>query len=279
MRMHRRYTSFHHTIHNFCTCICINTRAFDNHNAKTRHEEKFKENMQQSQLAHRSITMIIALVVITVDTIMYNQVSIVINVIIIIITIISSSKNMLANQSSSSSPSPQTASKPSFFHHRNHNRHHHNAQETLVTSRQRKHQRGKKNTAYQCQTKPITTQIRFHKIKHAPHQNFTHHTSQSRFNAIAIAIAAKSNSGIRLQFVNNMHNSNKKTNFKAMQNQHQINNSNRTKHKQSQHETHDDHHEQQQRRHHRLHRTRNNHTLDEQQHAQESKNNNIISME
>jgi hypothetical protein len=140
-----------------------------------------------------------------------------------------------------------------------------------VTSRQRKHQRGKKNTAYQCQTKPIKTQIRFHKIKHAPHQNFTHHTSQSRFNAIAIAIAAKSNSGIRLQFVNNMHNSNKKTNFKTMQNQH--------RNKQSQHETHDDHHEQQQRRHHRLHRTRNNHTLDEQQHAQESKNNNIISME
>jgi hypothetical protein len=50
-----------------------------------------------------------------------------------------------------------------------------------------------------------------------------------RFNAIAIAIAAKSNSGIRLQFVNNIHNSNKKTNLKAMQNQHQINNSNRTK--------------------------------------------------
>jgi hypothetical protein len=85
---------------------------------------------------------------------------------------------------------------------------------------------GKKNTAYQCQTKPITTQIRFHKIKHAPHQNFTHHTSQSRFNAIAIAIAAKSNSGIRLQFVNNMHNSNKKTNFKTMQNQHRQKKSN-----------------------------------------------------
>jgi len=90
----------------------------------------------------------------------------------------------------------------------------------LVTSRQRKHQRGKKNTAHQCQTKPIETKIRFNKIKHAPHQNFTQHTSQSRFNAIAIAIAAKSNSGIRLQFVNNMHNSNKKTNFKTMQNQH-----------------------------------------------------------
>jgi hypothetical protein len=89
-----------------------------------------------------------------------------------------------------------------------------------VTSRQRKHQRGKKNAAYQCHTKPIKTKIRFHKIKHAPHQNFTHHTSQSRFNAIAIAIAAKSNSGIRLQFVNNMHSSNKKTNFKTMQNQH-----------------------------------------------------------
>jgi len=181
--MHRRYTSFHHTIHNFCTCICIHTRAFDNHNAKTRHEE----NTSQHKLAHRSMTMIITLVIITVDTIMHNQVSIVINVIIVIITIISS-KNMLANQSSSSSPSPQTASKPSFFHHHNHNRRHHNAQEN--------------------------------KIKHAPHQNFTHHTSQSRFNAIAIAIAAKSNSGIRLQFVNNMHNSNKKTNFKTMQNQH-----------------------------------------------------------
>ena len=51
------------------------------------------------------------------------------------------------------------------------------------------------------------------------------------------------------------------------------------KQKQSQHETHDDHHEQQQRRHHRLHRTRNNHTLDEQQHVQEAKNDNIISME
>ena len=171
------------------------------------------------------MTMIITLAIITVDTIMHNQVSIDINVIIIIITIISS-KNMLANQSSSSSPSPRTASKPSFFHHHNHNRRHHNAQETLVTSRQRKHQRGKKNTAYQCQTKPITTQIRFHKIKHAPHQNFTHHTSQSRFNAIAIAIAAKSNSGIRLQFVNNMHNSNKKTNFKTMQNQHRQKKSN-----------------------------------------------------
>jgi hypothetical protein len=139
MRMHRRYTSFHHTIHNFCTCICIHTRAFDNHNAKTRHEE----NTSQRKLAHRSMTMIITLVIITVDTIMHNQVSIVINVIIIIITIISS-KNMLANQSSSSSPSPSTASKPSFFHHHNHNRRHHNAQETLVTSRQRKHQRGKK---------------------------------------------------------------------------------------------------------------------------------------
>jgi len=169
--------------------------------------------------------MIITLAIITVDTIMCKKVSIVINVIIIIITIISS-KNMLANQSSSSSPSPQTASKPSFFHHHNHNRHHHNAQETFATSRQREHQRGKKNTAYQCQTKPITTQIRFHKIKHAPHQNFTHHTSQSRFNAIAIAIAAKSNSGIRLQFVNNMHNSNKKTNFKTMQNQHRQKKSN-----------------------------------------------------
>jgi hypothetical protein len=170
--------------------------------------------------------MIIALVIITVDTIMHNQVSIVINVIIIIITI-SSSKNMLDNQSSS--PPPSTASKRSSFHHHNHNRHHHNFQETLVTSRRRKHQRGKKNAAYQCQTKPITTKIRFNKIKHAPHQNFTQHTSQSRFNAIAIAIAAKSNSGIRLQFVNNMHNSNKKRNFKAMQNQHQINNSNRAK--------------------------------------------------
>jgi len=144
----------------------------------------------------------------------------------IIIDSSSSSKNMLANQSSSSSPSPSTASKPSFFHHRNHNRRHHNAQETLVTSRQRKHQRGKKNTAHQCQTKPITTKIRFNKIKHAPHQNFTQHASQSRFNAIAIAIAAKSNSGIRLQFVNNMHNSNKKRNLKAMQNQHRKSKSN-----------------------------------------------------
>jgi hypothetical protein len=89
------------------------------------------------------MTMIIALVIITVDTIMHNQVSIVINVIIITITIISS-KNMLANQSSFSSPSPQTASKPSFFHHHNHNPRHHNAQETFATSRQRKHQRGKK---------------------------------------------------------------------------------------------------------------------------------------
>ena len=53
-------------------------------------------------------------------------------------------------------------------------------------------------------------------------ENFTHHTSQRRFNAIeiAIAIAAKSNSRIRLQFVNNMHNSNKKRNLKAMPNQH-----------------------------------------------------------
>jgi hypothetical protein len=151
----------------------------------------------------------------------------IINVFIIIDSHTSSrSTIMITNHSSSSSPSPQTASKPSFFHHHNHNRHHHNAQETFATSRQRKHQRGKKNTAYQCQTKPITTQIRFHKIKHAPHQNFTHHTSQSRFNAIAIAIAAKSNSGIRLQFVNNMHNSNKKTNLKAMQNQHRQKKSN-----------------------------------------------------
>jgi hypothetical protein len=57
--------------------------------------QKFKENMQQRQLKHRSMTMIITLAIITVDTIMHNQVSIVINVIIIIITIISS-KNMLA---------------------------------------------------------------------------------------------------------------------------------------------------------------------------------------
>ena len=176
--------------------------------------ETIQENAPQRKLAHRSMTMIITLAKITVDTIMHKQLSIVINVIIVIVFIIviisSSSKNMPANQSSSSPPSPQTASTPSFFHHHNHNRHHHNFQETLVTSRQRKHQRGKKNAAYQCQTKPIKTKIRFNKIKHAPHQNFTHHTSQSRFNAIAIAIAAKSNSGIRLQFVNNMHNSNKK---------------------------------------------------------------------
>ena len=177
--------------------------------------ETIQENAPQRKLAHRSMTMIITVAIITVDTIMHNQVSIVINVIIIIITI-SSSKNMLANQSSSSPPSPQTASKPSFFHHHNHNRHHHNFQEPLVTSRQRKHQRGKKNTAYQCHTKPIKTKIRFNKIKHAPHQNFTQHASQKRFNAIAIAIAAKSNSGIRLKFVNNMHNSNKKRDLKAM---------------------------------------------------------------
>jgi ABC-type multidrug transport system fused ATPase/permease subunit len=112
---------------------------------KTRHEE----NTSQHKLAHRSITMIITLVIITVDTIMRDQLFIVINVIIVIVLIfiiitIISSKSMLANQSSSSSPSPQTASKPSFFHHHNHNRRHHNAQETLVTSRHRKHQRGKK---------------------------------------------------------------------------------------------------------------------------------------
>jgi hypothetical protein len=89
------------------------------------------------------MTMIITLVIITVDTIMHNQVSIVINVIMFIITIISSTI-VHENQSSSSSPSPQTASKSSFFHHRNHNRRHHNAQETFATSRQRKHQRGKK---------------------------------------------------------------------------------------------------------------------------------------
>jgi hypothetical protein len=47
------------------------------------------------------------------------------------------------------------------------------------------------------------------------HTKISRITSQSRFNAIAIAIAAKSNSGIRLQFVNNMHNSNKKRNVKA----------------------------------------------------------------
>ena len=52
------------------------------------------------------------------------------------------------------------------------------------------------------------------------HTKISRITSQRRFNAIAIAIAAKSNSGIRLQFVNNMHNSNKKRNLKAMQNQH-----------------------------------------------------------
>jgi hypothetical protein len=51
------------------------------------------------------------------------------------------------------------------------------------------------------------------------HTKISRITSQSRFNAIAIAIAAKSNSGIRLQFVNNMHNSNKKRNLKAIQNQ------------------------------------------------------------
>ena len=145
----------------------------------------------------------------------------IINVFIIIDSNTSSrSKFIITNHSSSSSPSPSTSSKESFFHHHNHNSHQHNFQETLVTSRQRKHQRGKKNAAYQCQTNPIKAKIRFNKMKHAPHQNFTHHTSQSRFNAIAIAIAAKSNSGIRLQFVNNMHNSNKKRNLKAMQNQH-----------------------------------------------------------
>ena len=31
------------------------------------------------------------------------------------------------------------------------------------------------HAAYQCQTKPIKTKIQFNKIKHAPHQNFTHH--------------------------------------------------------------------------------------------------------
>ena len=199
MRMHHHHTSFRHTIHNLCKCACMHARAFDNHNAQTRHvNNKVKYVTTQTGTSqhnddHRTRHHVI---------------------------IISSSKIIIANQSSSSSPSPQTASKPSFFHHHNHNRHHHNFQETLVTSRQRKHQRGKKNTAYQCQTKPIKTKIQFNKIKHAPHQNFTQHTSQSRFNAIAIAIAAKSNSGIRLQFVNNMHNSNKKRNLKAMQNQH-----------------------------------------------------------
>ena len=148
--MHRRYTSFRHTIHNFCTCTCIHTRAFDNHNAKTRHEE----NTSQRKLAHRSMTMIITLVIITVDTIMRMQVSIVINVIIIIIIIIIIiSKNMLENQSSSSSPSPSTASKSSFFHHHSHNRRHHNAQETFATSRQRKHQRGKKECSLSMSNK------------------------------------------------------------------------------------------------------------------------------
>ena len=225
MRMHHRNTPFRHTIHNFCTCACMQTRSFDNHNTKTLHGNNTGKcaTTQTGTSQHDD------------DhhtrqnhgyTIMHKQLSIVINVIIVIVFIIviisSSSKNMLANQSSSSSPSPSTASKRSSFHHHNHNRHHHNFQETLVTSRQRKHQRGKKNAAYQCQTKPIATKIRFNKIKHAPHQNFTQHASQSRFNAIANAIAAKSNSGIRLQFVNNMHNSNKKRNLKAMQNGHQI---------------------------------------------------------
>ncbi len=160
----------------------MHTSAFDNHNAQKRHG-KNKVNAPRRKLAHRSMTMIITLAKITVGTIMHEQLSIVINVIIVIVfiiaIIISRSKFIVTNQSSSSPPSPQTASKPSFFHHHNHNRHRHNFQETLVTSRQRKHQRGKKNTAYQCQTKPITTKIRFNKIKHAPHQNFTHHTHQS----------------------------------------------------------------------------------------------------
>jgi hypothetical protein len=59
------------------------------------------------------------------------------------------------------------------------------------------------------------------------HTKISRITSQSRFNAIAIA--AKSNSGIRLQFVNNMHNSNKKRNLEPMQNGHQIKISNRKK--------------------------------------------------
>jgi len=154
MRIHHRHTSFHHTIHNFCTCTCMHTSAFDNHNAQTRHvKNKVKyvttpTGTSQHNDDHRTRHHVI---------------------------IISSSKIIIANQSSSPPPSPQTASKPAFFHHHNHNRHHHNFQETLVTSRQRKHQRGKKNAAYQCQTKPIETKIQFNKIKHAPHQNFTHH--------------------------------------------------------------------------------------------------------
>ena len=77
-----------------------------------------------------------------------------------------------------------------------------------------------------------------------------------------------------------MHNSNKKRNLKEnAKSTSKIKLLKSKKKKQSQHETHDDHHEQQQRRHHRLYRTRNNHTLDEQQHVQEAKNNNIICIE
>ena len=115
MRMHRRYTSFHHTIHNFRTCICIHTRAFDNHNAKTRHEE----NTSQSKLAHRSMTMIIALVIITVDTIMHNQVSIVINVIIISFQLSSSTEAAAAGKLSS-----QINLHPHRHRHKQHQSHH-----------------------------------------------------------------------------------------------------------------------------------------------------------
>ena len=65
MRKHHRQTSCHHTMHNLCTCTCMQTRSFDNHNKKTR-METIQENAPQRKLAHRSMTMIITLAKITV---------------------------------------------------------------------------------------------------------------------------------------------------------------------------------------------------------------------
>ena len=78
----------------------MHTSAFDNHNAQKRHG-KNKVNAPQRKLAHRSMTMIIALVIITVNTIMRNQVSIVINVIIISFQLSSSTEAAAAAQLSS----------------------------------------------------------------------------------------------------------------------------------------------------------------------------------
>ena len=92
------------------------------HSTITMHKHvmwKIKENTSQRKLAHRSITMIIALVIITVDTIMHNQVSIVINVIIISFQLSSSTEAAAAAKLSS-----QINLHPHRHRHKQHQSHH-----------------------------------------------------------------------------------------------------------------------------------------------------------